>query len=541
MEALAAVLRAFVLVVFLPVLALPDTLVGLNMTIRFEHPVGAQADTKELEYVAALLQTAARARSDATVDSQDIYYYLKSRHGLKVHRRYIERHLLPELAGNIHFQASSSSTRKKPVKDDDRVDKSTGSVTNASKVVDLGAAETSSSSDVADFDGIGKSDSDDVQDSNDQESSSGFHSEREEARGDEIDNDYCENESFMDLCQVLAIVLIPFFVASSRYPDQANDKDQENQERRKSHLPESGLEAFDKVFQAILTDVLGGKVFQQLFGDEKSLDGSGNDGEEKKGLRLSKDLLTDILETYGEVAIPDRILEEMLEVAGGEGCAFNARTLIRAMSKDVQQYDVDWANTSATHYADILGDKKTTDFWCMQATKRDGGDIAKHSKTIGKDLKTYSKTVGGEIPKNRKLVIDKSKTAKRKLHNSHGTDGYIEERGRHSLFVDDIDACEDKGGCSENNSNNELCAGEDERQITTENECKGLYHDDGDQEHASYKQFYSAPSIDFTAESYRSQTFFTAVWLTLVVVSGTRCSALALFEPYAPSLAFTLL
>lgn len=40
------------------------------MTISFERPVGAHADVKELEFVAALHQTCTPLRHDASIDGK---------------------------------------------------------------------------------------------------------------------------------------------------------------------------------------------------------------------------------------------------------------------------------------------------------------------------------------------------------------------------------------------------------------------------------------------------------------------------------------
>ena len=73
------------------------------MAAPFEHCVGSLADTKELEYLSALLQTESEdICSDGTIRSRDIEVYLRSRHGLSCSRMYIEEHFIPELGGNIH-------------------------------------------------------------------------------------------------------------------------------------------------------------------------------------------------------------------------------------------------------------------------------------------------------------------------------------------------------------------------------------------------------------------------------------------------------
>ena len=50
--------------------------------LRFERPVGAGADAKELEYVIALQQTSKETRSNASVSSADILALLRSRYSM---------------------------------------------------------------------------------------------------------------------------------------------------------------------------------------------------------------------------------------------------------------------------------------------------------------------------------------------------------------------------------------------------------------------------------------------------------------------------
>eukprot|EP00565_Helicotheca_tamesis_P001216 CAMPEP_0185727212 /NCGR_PEP_ID=MMETSP1171-20130828/2960_1 /TAXON_ID=374046 /ORGANISM="Helicotheca tamensis, Strain CCMP826" /LENGTH=69 /DNA_ID=CAMNT_0028395725 /DNA_START=1 /DNA_END=206 /DNA_ORIENTATION=- len=60
----------------------------------FERPVGAAADTKELEYIAALIQTTDAEKEgfvDASIDARDIKYHLMSRYGIKISKEQVRR------------------------------------------------------------------------------------------------------------------------------------------------------------------------------------------------------------------------------------------------------------------------------------------------------------------------------------------------------------------------------------------------------------------------------------------------------------------
>lgn len=50
----------------------------------FRRPVGASADAHELEYVSALHQTSSVIHTDGTISAQDVIYFLRSRYGLDI-------------------------------------------------------------------------------------------------------------------------------------------------------------------------------------------------------------------------------------------------------------------------------------------------------------------------------------------------------------------------------------------------------------------------------------------------------------------------
>ena len=88
--------------------------------IQFERPVGAKADTQELEYIAALHQVAHRTKKDkivlrqnGTILAKDIQVYLRSRHGIAVDIPSINSNLLFELAGTTTPFTNSNNAKQK--------------------------------------------------------------------------------------------------------------------------------------------------------------------------------------------------------------------------------------------------------------------------------------------------------------------------------------------------------------------------------------------------------------------------------------------
>lgn len=293
------------------------------MAVPFEHCVGSLADTKELEYLSALLQTELEdVRRDGTVHSRDIEVYLRSRHGLSCSRNYIEERLIPELGGNLH-----------------------------------GPSEV------------------------------------------------------MDLVQILSILLIPYF-------RQLQQEDDDEHEEYKNGL-------FQKVIQAILTDTWGKESSDEL-------------------KRIDKTTMKEILEYYGELQIPDKVLEELVEAAGGDGVELNPETMLKALTSDVQLYNLEWENSVSTHFRDAMGSlQKKNDFGCR-----------------GKE-------------------------------DIEGEDDEVEDTKEVAVTVHDSEE-------------------ESKRKSTMETET--------DEENKPFSFVYTAPSIDYCAESYRSQVFFICIWLSLVAV-----------------------
>jgi hypothetical protein len=71
-------------------------------------------------------------------------------------------------------------------------------------------------------------------------------------------------------------------------------------------------------------------------------------------LKLSKQLLVDMFDGYGESNVPDELLHEMVAVAGGEGATLDSDAFLGALTSDISQYEPGWETKISTHYADVL-------------------------------------------------------------------------------------------------------------------------------------------------------------------------------------------
>ena len=68
--------------------------------VAFERPVGAAADTSELQYVAAIHQTGKEMRPDGSIRDEDIMIYLKSRFGIEVSQEDVRKTILQGMGGS---------------------------------------------------------------------------------------------------------------------------------------------------------------------------------------------------------------------------------------------------------------------------------------------------------------------------------------------------------------------------------------------------------------------------------------------------------
>ena len=71
-------------------------------------------------------------------------------------------------------------------------------------------------------------------------------------------------------------------------------------------------------------------------------------------LVFSKKLIVELLDGYGELNAPDDLIDEMLEVAGGDGAILNSEPFLRALTSDTTQYENNWDTKLSTHYSDVL-------------------------------------------------------------------------------------------------------------------------------------------------------------------------------------------
>jgi hypothetical protein len=76
-----------------------ELLTMASQSLVFDRPIGASADVKELEYIAALHQTDANLRKDGSIKAVDIVHFLSSRYGIRVSVKEVQDTILRGLGG----------------------------------------------------------------------------------------------------------------------------------------------------------------------------------------------------------------------------------------------------------------------------------------------------------------------------------------------------------------------------------------------------------------------------------------------------------
>lgn len=252
--------------------------------ITFARRVGPYADTKELEYISSLHQTGRKyLRQDGTINGKDVRHFLRSRHGIQVDLEVVDRAVIQELAGT----APVSPAMKKS-------EQALTTIAEGDDDSDKGLKTKSSDEDNPD--------------------------------NQEVDED---DEPRMDLCQVLALLLIPFL--------RGGNPDGEDQET---------------VGKAV--DIAMNTIWAELRAHSIHVEESGKD----EGVLVTMDFLREIMDMFGEFNLPDEILQEMIDTASGNKNQnppqfyMTKASFLQAMTADTQLWKTSVDHNMSTHYDD---------------------------------------------------------------------------------------------------------------------------------------------------------------------------------------------
>jgi len=160
----------------------------------------------------------------------------------------------------------------------------------------------------------------------------------------------------IDIVELVAILIIPYLVKLVSEKDykaiaaqqllQSSDSNPLNQKIHKIDGNEEQLDLLSIDGSCMVTDVLN-IILADVFGSCKPHQ------------RLTKKLLRKIFSTYGELDLidDDDLLEEMINAAsdGDPNCLLNTETFARALTNDLDLYDVNAETRLSTNFEDIFG------------------------------------------------------------------------------------------------------------------------------------------------------------------------------------------
>ena len=267
------------------------------MTIQFDRPVGATADIKELEYLSALHQTCMPdLRQDASIDGE------KNKMAESKRRR---RAACVDACSYIAHGASypPSFLLLQPAKDISNLLLSRHGLLVDIELIKKGVLI--------------------------------------ELAGEFDDQDPLYK---MDLCQVVAILLIP-------------------------HLLKHGGEG--KALEQVLAVLV----------------------DEVQSPKLNREFMKQMLDFHGEINVADNVLDEMITAAGGEGTTLDTTSLLQALTSDVTLYHTDWTDRLSTHFQDVFASfeegKRIVEHTVDVENPENNAHPSLHEETVVEGLKTY--------------------------------------------------------------------------------------------------------------------------------------------------------
>jgi len=366
------------------------------MSLSFKRRVGANADVKELEYIIALHQTCMPStRDNATVSSVDVLRLLRSRYGLKIsHAKAIE--IVRGLGGSdvvaaeqdintskgllsplLHRKKDAGQAEQEAKKSDANIDSESQDFEHSWGIPFIKGTWKSPASKVKDSEQFAERASEEDEDSRvnivTEDTGSGveidrhshkveaeeMHAEEKKTTGvSRNDSDTDLPEQYLDLVQILSILLIP---AMARAADEYR-----NGPREQPAVPEpSGYflsrpfrTAAWKLLQRIakkmhsnyegmrpLPDRSLAKVLVQLF------------LQDTRECQLDEKLVESLLLRYGEIERADNpaLIREMIEAAQSSSGCLDEEALFSALTGDLQDWDSDSVTRVSTHFEDVFG------------------------------------------------------------------------------------------------------------------------------------------------------------------------------------------
>jgi hypothetical protein len=351
--------------------------------VTFTRILGAPADLKELEYIAALHQTCLPdTRDNGTVSSLDVQRFLSSRYGLRLtHAETIE--IVRGLGGGIS---------------QDEIHQTKRASTNYASILNQILRRTTHKKDPDEEDPMSTSTSSHAKtktceaDYGDDET---YPENKLREESDPID-DLDLPEEYLDIVQLVSILFIPTIARAgkefregkggdtnppmetleeSKLPRDIDSnwydrqKHLRNSKRNKSRMEEEKHATLRPQPRTLIQDVLG-----------FLLQGSAA-GAENWPPRLDEDLIESILLESGERerAQNKQLVRDMVEAARSPSGLLDEDSFVNALTSDLGDWKVGSEDRLSTLYADVYEDDEKAEGGEEGATKLTGGDKAEIS------------------------------------------------------------------------------------------------------------------------------------------------------------------
>mmetsp|Transcript_24789 Transcript_24789/g.60926 ORF Transcript_24789/g.60926 Transcript_24789/m.60926 type:complete len:1042 (-) Transcript_24789:625-3750(-) len=298
----------------------------------FEQPIGPLADLSELLYVVALHQASVEYREDVSVNAEDISLFLISRYGVQCSPENVAEFILKDIAG----------------KRNDTILQEGGGSTESAELNQESVAQDMSIFLRSKFGVTIKAE--DLKDLLVEDKLARMKEELETAKEEPPKEEVkqgnsnspkgeksSEDSPKMDLVELVAMLMIPEF--------------------RKLEVMEQKVEGEGR---ASVSDENFEFCVNAMIHDLASFGSS-----EQPSLELTPSTVRDLFLRYGETTLAqdNELIDEMVKVArtglGDKDQAFlDKSTLAKALTHDIEQYDLDREDSITTNYDDVFGNPK---------------------------------------------------------------------------------------------------------------------------------------------------------------------------------------
>ncbi|CAB9503446.1 expressed unknown protein [Seminavis robusta] len=191
--------------------------------------------------------------------------------------------------------------------------------------------------------------------------------------------------------------------------------------------------------------------------------------ETSASIMITKAFVTDLLAHCDEMDVSEELVEQMVEVAGGEGVEFNTETFLKALTQDLEGYNLEWESRLSTTYMDILG--------------------ARPPIPMGRE--------GGLVRRSSSVFLRKSATNKSQMSASTTTYSNVKKDAAEKQPAD----------CAKTLTGAEFTYADAEEEPDLREELA-----------MKANKVLTIPGIDNTADLYGSQTFVVLQWCAFMIL-----------------------